>query len=372
MAGFENNVLVCENVNFNTGLPNPHPGLITTDGQLIIGTTTPNAGGTHLSIGNITSLDSSITVTNGSGTIDLSANGGLPYYSLTPLIVGADTHSQYTTITAALAAAPANSYIFVKPGTYTENLNITSNVNINAFSATGDFLFEGGVTLIGQVTVANGIHVGFNGIDFQSAVASSSFSLTNACDVAIQNSILEPLSGTSLVINNATANVSLENCQANLSNSGKPYTVTSGVLRIKNCSFNSGNNSTTIASDVASGFVHIIGSVINCPVTTSSSGIIYAQNSIFGDPSLTNQNLTWVTTAGTGTSYFNGCFFGSGTASAMSIGAGTTAIVVHTDLNSSNANVLTGAGTLQYALVSFSGSSSGHNVTTETGLPTLL
>jgi hypothetical protein len=46
------------------------------DGELWIGSTSLTAGGTRSKIGNITSIDGSIAVTNGSGTIDLSALSG--------------------------------------------------------------------------------------------------------------------------------------------------------------------------------------------------------------------------------------------------------------------------------------------------------
>ncbi len=76
MPGFENDVLLCSNVNFNTGLANPHPGLITTNGQLIIGTTVLNAGGTHLNIGNIVSPGGTISVGYNSPNITLEVMGG--------------------------------------------------------------------------------------------------------------------------------------------------------------------------------------------------------------------------------------------------------------------------------------------------------
>lgn len=78
MAGFENDVLLCTNVNFNPSLAKPHSGLITTDGQLIIGSTALNAGGTHLNIGTLTSTGATVTVTNGAGTINLEAGASVP------------------------------------------------------------------------------------------------------------------------------------------------------------------------------------------------------------------------------------------------------------------------------------------------------
>ncbi len=77
MAGFENDVLLCENVNFNPALPKPHPGLITTDGQLIIGSTALNAGGTHLNIGQITSTTLTVGYSSPDITIETAGGGGI-------------------------------------------------------------------------------------------------------------------------------------------------------------------------------------------------------------------------------------------------------------------------------------------------------
>lgn len=77
MAGFRNSgtidVVYADNVDFS-GAAIPSPS-VTTNGQLLIGSTSaPN-----IKVGYITSINSSVTVTNGSGTIDLSvaAGGGL-------------------------------------------------------------------------------------------------------------------------------------------------------------------------------------------------------------------------------------------------------------------------------------------------------
>jgi hypothetical protein len=70
MPGFDNNTMYADNVDFR-GVQ-PVVPQITTDGQLLIGSTaTP-----HIKAGTLTSLDSSITITPGSGTIDLSASSG--------------------------------------------------------------------------------------------------------------------------------------------------------------------------------------------------------------------------------------------------------------------------------------------------------
>ena len=76
MAGFRNDTVYGTNVDF-TGRDPPIPTILT-DGQLLIGSTTPigpnPSNKTNIGVGNITSSDGSITVTNGSASIDLSTN----------------------------------------------------------------------------------------------------------------------------------------------------------------------------------------------------------------------------------------------------------------------------------------------------------
>lgn len=71
MAGFDNDVVFANNVDFSGG--SPVTGKVTTDGQLLIGATaSPN-----IRVGNITSTGSTITVTNGAGTINLESGGAV-------------------------------------------------------------------------------------------------------------------------------------------------------------------------------------------------------------------------------------------------------------------------------------------------------
>ncbi len=80
MAGTKNDVLVGKNADFSQATaPNSTTsesnGLIT-NGQLWIGRSAVNVGGTHIDVGHITSLGATITVTDGAGTINLEVAGG--------------------------------------------------------------------------------------------------------------------------------------------------------------------------------------------------------------------------------------------------------------------------------------------------------
>ena len=76
MAGIVNDVLYALNCDYtggNSAGAAEANGLIT-NGQIWIGRTAVNAGGTHIDVGTITG-GSGITVTNGAGTITISATG---------------------------------------------------------------------------------------------------------------------------------------------------------------------------------------------------------------------------------------------------------------------------------------------------------
>ncbi len=70
MAGFDNEVMFANNVDFTGNAVTT--GQVTTNGQLLIGSTVfPN-----IRVGTLTSPDSSVTITNGAGTIGLSVTAG--------------------------------------------------------------------------------------------------------------------------------------------------------------------------------------------------------------------------------------------------------------------------------------------------------
>lgn len=77
MGGFANDVLVASNVNF-TGLSGVagKAATISTNGEMIIGSTALNAGGTHINIGTLTSPSGTLTIGYSSPNITIDLAGG--------------------------------------------------------------------------------------------------------------------------------------------------------------------------------------------------------------------------------------------------------------------------------------------------------
>jgi hypothetical protein len=98
-------------------------------------------------------------------------------------------------------------------------------------------------------------------------------------------------------------------------------------------------------------------------ITTSNMGILFVFNS----------NLEQTITIG-GTSLLDVIYnsqLNGGPLSALSIGAGALCKVVDTTVNSTAINAITGTGTLEYGLITFTGSSSSVTTSTQTALTTL-
>lgn len=72
MAGIDNDVIYGNNVDFSGG--SPVAAKILLDGQLLIGRTSLNAGGTHIDVNTLTA-GAGISITNGAGTITIAATG---------------------------------------------------------------------------------------------------------------------------------------------------------------------------------------------------------------------------------------------------------------------------------------------------------
>jgi hypothetical protein len=282
-------------------------------------------------------------------------------------VAGEGTH---TSLAGALAAASSGDTIVMMPGTYTENNTITIACNITAH--TGDS--SGQVIINGSITVSSAITVNLSNLELETnstyclIVSGSAASILycNSCNFNCTNN-----TGIDYTSSSASSAIYLLNCTGNITTTGIAlYTMSSaGALTIY-YSVIANNGNTITASSNSAGVVYTNDSIFYFPFSTSSTGTIELQNTIIQN---NGNNAVCVTTAGSSTgNLIVKCELSSGTGSAISIGTGTTIIVDETRVSSSNTDPITGAGTIEYGLITYSGSSSTNNVTTQTSLTSQL
>jgi len=78
MAGFDNDTVYGNNADFSRAGSNGGEATngLQLNGQLWIGRTAVNAGGTHIDVGHITSIGGTVAITNGAGFINIDLAGG--------------------------------------------------------------------------------------------------------------------------------------------------------------------------------------------------------------------------------------------------------------------------------------------------------
>jgi hypothetical protein len=278
-------------------------------------------------------------------------------------VLGLGTH---TTISAAYTSAVAGDTIFVRDGTYIEDPTVKPGVNLTAFNGdqqTPNVIVVGKFTMtgIGTSSISN-IRLQTNS-DFFVSVSGSSASILNLnnCYLNCTNN-----TGISYSSSSSSSRLILHNCQGNLANTGIAYfTHTStGTLGLDYCLLDNAAGSTT--SNIASGPMFLRQTIMLCPLTTSNGCILTAEYSTIENPGTNTTSLTHNSTSPNSSCIYT--FFSSGTASGISLGAGSTLILSNCNVSSSNTNAITesGASTLIYNPISFPGLSSNVNVTTQT------
>lgn len=129
MSGFKNDVMVAKNADFTqAGAPNGTSGEsngLILNGQLWIGSTALNAGGTHINVGTLTSPDSSVMVGYSGTNITLTTNG-----AVVPTTVTGDSGG-------ALSPTLGNFNILGRSGSKTSGSGSTITIKSPPYSQVG-------------------------------------------------------------------------------------------------------------------------------------------------------------------------------------------------------------------------------------------
>ena len=374
MAGFENDVMVAKNLNFDLAAAKPHLGIIDAAGKLPIGTGNLQPSPEILG-GSLTSPNSSITFGYSSPNITAVVNTSVVQDLHTARFIvsagGLPDGANFTTIASAIAAAVGtgvNQTVFIQPGTYTENLTLVPGINLAAYNGDQD---TPNVTIIGTCTLTAAGTVSISNIRLQTnssfflAVTGSEISIVNLdnCYLNASNN-----TGISFTTSSASAQINCNFCNGNLGTTGigMHSSSSAGTLAYQKCNFTNTGASTTASSNSA-GSVTFTATNLDFPVSSTATGGLGFEHCNV-DTAVLNTTAYTANGSGSNASRYTGFF--SGTASGISVGG--TLIINNSNVNSSNTNAITGAGTLQYSSVTFTGSSSVINTTTQTALYTNL
>lgn len=269
----------------------------------------------------------------------------------------------HTTIASALTAASSGDTIFIRPGTYTENLTLKAGVNLAAYSCDA---FTPNVTISGTCSFSASGTCTISGIRLQTNSANC-VSVTGASSVLkIVNCYINATNNTAIAQSNGTIEINFS--QGDLATTGIAlFALTGGSLQCYNSRFMNSGTSTT-ASTNANGSLVFEYSLFAFPITVSgTTGSINAAFTEFvpGDNTIClTQNSTTVTEM-----VLRSCFLFNNVASAISIGAGSNLTVVNAVIRSAGTNVITGSGTIRCSGIEFE-VNNGYNVTTVVPLST--
>ena len=311
-------------------------------------------------------LNSSSSAT---GTIQVEDRTFVTPYVVDASITGG-ARGTYTTIALALAAAVTDGAsisvvknIYIRPGLYTENNTISPGINLVGLV---DQEASGGtpaVTIVGTLTFTGTGSYAISNINLQTNSAPIiSVTGTNAVLVHVTNCNMVISNNTAISCSNANATINYINCTSQITTTGiSLFAMTGGNLTWDNSDCGNPGLSTT-ASTATTGIIAFNYCFIDIPITTSSTASMINNWSTFDTSA---QNVTPLTIGGSGTNDLNYCNIAAGSASAVSIGMGATCGTYECNINSTNTNAITGAGTIEFGGLLFVNSSSLINTTTQ-------
>lgn len=338
-------------------------------------TLTPNSGAAVVaSAGNIN--DKGLAANSGGNAYPLfSYNGGTAQLNwenrtyLTPYVVDASTTNgskgTFTTVQSAITQAVADSYqgdIFLRSGTYTEDLTLAAGINLTALGGDG---LSPTVKILGKATFTGAGTVSISNIQLQTnsdnflVVSGSSASIVNlnSCYLNCANA-----TGITYSSSSASSGVHIYYCNGICGSTGTLFNYSGAASLVNIFSSSIVGTTTTTASNTSGPVVQCDSCRFQFPLTTSSSGSYDLRNCILNTGV---QNAIALTTAGSGSTSAIFCRFLGGTSSAISIGTGSSVVIQDCAIVSSNANQITGLGTLLYTPFTTNGNGN-INVTTQT------
>lgn len=270
-------------------------------------------------------------------------------------VVSADaTQGTHTTISAATTSASAGDTIFIRDGTFTENVALKTGVSyvaLNPFStnSVGNTIISGKCSYSGSGSVKiEGITLQTNS-DFAISITGNSVSIVELTNCYISGTNNIPIQCTS---SNTSANLSLYYSDITCSGAGLAFfTGLTCQINLFYCNMTCDN--TAVSTATTGGFIGMNYTACTGAFATSGSATYYVENSTY----LCGNNPLFAQT-GTSNGGINWSRATTGSAAAITLAAGAATAPVYSALNSNSASThfITGSGTVNYAYIVNGGS----------------
>lgn len=208
----------------------------------------------------------------------LAIGGGNAPISL--FVVAADGTGDYTTIQAAInAAAGSDANIWIRPGTYTEDLVMTDGIAL--IGASGQF-GAAKVTIAGTHTPPDAGEITFQDLSLTDATAIVSSAAAGTTTITFQNCDIAVTGGFCCTLLNWTGNLGWQNCGFR---SGTNDGVTNNTGGANQFIFNSVMGAGTVNTWVVSGNLESESSFVRAPINfVTGSTANFINSTVFEDP----------------------------------------------------------------------------------------
>jgi hypothetical protein len=267
-----------------------------------------------------------------------------------PIIVDAAGSTPFTTVASGITAAvglglAAPTTVFIKSGTYTEDLTLVSGINLEGENE-HTVIIDGAHTVPAAGTF-KASHIKFA----QTTPATNVFVEGGAgtCAIDIEHCIFYIDSGMAFNLVTSTGPIAIDNCSdISPANSIIDNTTGASAVTIKNSVLGSG----AVAAAIG-GTTTIISSHLHCSLDFQGTATSYVRNCSVTSDSV---NEPQVSTNDTTTVYLSDSTINSGTAATLNVvDAGSTVYVCNCGLISTVAggNLVIGAGTVQFDEATF-------------------
>ena len=256
--------------------------------------------------------------------------------SITKYVVDTNggTGVDYTTIQSAITAAAAagvDAVIYVRPGTYTENLTLVDGINIIGADV-GSFGDIALVEIVGLHTPPASGSFAIRDCKLTSATYVFNSAVAGTTNIFVDHCTIEITNGYLFNLANWTGDLYMVNCGDTSTNNGVITNTGGSVFVAAMSTLGAGNGNTMTLSGNAT----IFNNIVNCPVSFAGTGtsVADAGNSFSGT----------ITTAMTANVTLDDVRISTGATAAISHGSAGTLVLTNSTITSSNNPAIGGAG----------------------------